>query len=45
LAFRATVEGASDIWLVDVETGELQRITHGAEASYPVWLGEEGGRP
>jgi len=43
LAFRTTVDGISDIWLADVGTGEMQRITHGADASYPVWLSEERG--
>ena len=41
LAFRATVNGASDIWLAEVSTGALQQVTHGAGASYPVWLGKE----
>lgn len=42
LAFRTTVDGVSDIWLADVQTSKLQQITHGADASYPVWLSEEG---
>ncbi|RLC93794.1 MAG: hypothetical protein DRI77_11540 [Chloroflexi bacterium] len=41
LAFRATVQGVSDIWLAEVQTSKLQQITHGAEASYPVWLSKE----
>jgi hypothetical protein len=39
---RSTADGVSDIWVADVETGELQQITDGAEAAYPVWLGEKG---
>jgi Tol biopolymer transport system component len=44
LAFRTTAEGISDIWLIDVETGAMQRITYSAGASYPVWLSENTNR-
>ncbi len=40
LAFRKTENGLSDIWLIDIATGELQQVTQNGNASWPVWLSQ-----
>jgi len=33
--------GAADVWLVEVAGGEVQQVTHDANARCPVWLAEK----
>jgi Tol biopolymer transport system component len=41
LAFRKTENGLSDIWVIDIATGELQQVTQGGNAQSPVWLSQK----
>lgn len=38
LAFSTNAGGVSDIWLVEVTSGELQQVTRSANECCPVWL-------
>ncbi len=38
LAFSTDAGGVSDVWLVEVTSGELQQVTRSANACCPVWL-------
>ncbi len=38
LAFSTEAGGVADIWLVEVASGKVQQVTHGANARCPVWL-------
>jgi Tol biopolymer transport system component len=38
LAFSANIDGVADVWLAEVSSGELYRVTQNADARYPVWL-------
>ncbi|MEM9553563.1 MAG: peptidase S9 [Acidobacteriota bacterium] len=38
LAFTSTRAGeGKSVWLIDVESGTLERLTHGTEDEYPAW--------
>jgi Tol biopolymer transport system component len=41
LAFRKTENGFSDIWVIDIATGELQQVTQNGNAQSPVWIGQK----
>ncbi|RLB77308.1 MAG: hypothetical protein DRH24_16455 [Deltaproteobacteria bacterium] len=38
LAFSTNAGGVADVWLVEVASGEVQQVTHNADAHYPVWV-------
>ena len=38
LAFSADAGGGPDIWVVEVASGEVQRVTRNANARCPVWM-------
>lgn len=41
LAFRKTENGLSDIWVIDIASGELLQVTHSGDAAWPAWLSQE----
>jgi len=38
LAFSTDAGGAADVWLVEVESGEMHQATQNTNARYPVWV-------
>jgi len=38
LAFSTDAGGMPDVWLVEIASGEIYQVTHGADARYPAWV-------
>jgi Tol biopolymer transport system component len=38
LAYSTNANGGTDVWLVEVASGETQQVTQNADAYHPVWL-------